>query len=69
MPSTHVLRHWKNILRSHDRFLLLDDEVYHIGASLKDLGKRWFAIMKMQETKAEDIIRHLQLQGEPFSNS
>ena len=38
------------LTRSHDRFLLLDDDVYHIGASLKDLGKRWFAIMKMQET-------------------
>ena len=47
------------LTRSHDRFLLLDDDVYHIGASLKDLGKRWFAIMKMQETKAEEIIRHL----------
>ena len=47
------------LTRSHDRFLLLDDDVYHIGASLKDLGKRWFAIMKMQETRAEDIIRHL----------
>ena len=47
------------LTRSHDRFLLLDDEVYHIGASLKDLGKRWFAIMKMQETGAEDIIRPL----------
>jgi hypothetical protein len=47
------------LTRSHDRFLLLDDDVYHIGASLKDLGKRWFAIMKMQETKAEDIILHL----------
>ena len=44
---------------AHDRFLLLDDDVYHIGASLKDLGKRWFAIMKMQETKAEDIIAHM----------
>lgn len=44
---------------AHDRFLLLDDDVYHIGASIKDLGKRWFAIMKMQETKAEDIIEHL----------
>ena len=42
---------------------------FHIGASLKDLGKRWFAIMKMQETKAEDIICHLQVRGEPFSNS
>ena len=44
---------------AHDRFLLLDDDVYHIGASIKDLGKRWFAIMKMQETKAEEVIRHL----------
>lgn len=44
---------------SHDRFLLIDNEVYHVGASIKDLGKRWFAIMKMEETKAEDIILHL----------
>ena len=44
---------------SHDRFLLIDDEAYHVGASIKDLGKRWFAIMKMQETKAEDNIKHL----------
>ena len=41
---------------SHDRFLLLDNDVYHIGASIKDLGKKWFAIMKMQEVKAADII-------------
>jgi len=32
---------------SHDRFLLIDDTVYHIGASLKDLGKKWFAFSKM----------------------
>ena len=44
---------------AHDRFLLIDDDVYHIGASIKDLGKKWFAIMKMQETKADDIIGHL----------
>ena len=44
---------------SHDRFLLLDNEVYHVGASLKDAGRRWFAIMKMQEISAEEIIRHL----------
>ena len=47
------------LTRSHDRFLLIDDDVYHIGASIKDLGKRWFAIMKMQETKAVEIINHL----------
>lgn len=34
---------------SHDRFLIIDDsEIYHIGASLKDLGKKWFAFSKMR---------------------
>jgi len=34
--------------QSHDRFLIIDEsEVYHIGASLKDLGKKWFAFSKM----------------------
>lgn len=34
--------------RSHDRFMILDSEVvYHFGASLKDLGKKWFAFSKM----------------------
>jgi hypothetical protein len=34
--------------RSHDRFLVIDSkELYHIGASLKDLGKTWFAFSKM----------------------
>ena len=31
----------------HDRFLIVDDVVYHIGASLKDLGKKLFAFSKM----------------------
>lgn len=34
---------------SHDRFLIIDEkEVYHFGASLKDLGKKWFAVSKME---------------------
>jgi len=33
--------------RSHDRFLIIDEDIYHIGASLKDLGKKWFAFSKM----------------------
>ena len=37
----------KAFTRSHDRFLFVDENVYHIGASLKDLGKRWFAFSKM----------------------
>ena len=33
----------KNFNKSHDRFLIIDDEIYHLGASLKDLGRKWFA--------------------------
>jgi len=32
---------------SHDRFIIIDNEVYHIGASLKDLGKKWFAFSRL----------------------
>ena len=38
----------KALKEAHDRFLILDDnELYHFGASLKDLGKKWFAFSKM----------------------
>jgi hypothetical protein len=37
----------KTFTNSHDRFLFIDDDVYHIGASLKDLGRKWFAFSKM----------------------
>ena len=37
----------KQFNKSHDRFMIIDNEVYHIGASLKDLGKRIFAFSKM----------------------
>jgi len=33
---------------SHDRFLIIDNDAYHIGASIKDLGKKWFAFCKME---------------------
>ena len=41
--------------RSHDRFLCIDETVYHIGASLKDLGKKWFAFAKMELT-TDDLL-------------
>ena len=44
---------------SHDRFLIIDDVVYHIGASLKDLGKRWFAFSRMDDITAELLINKL----------
>ena len=43
--------------KSHDRFLIIDDDVYHIGASIKDLGKRWFAFCKMQVSGSEILGR------------
>lgn len=45
--------------RSHDRFLVIDgNNIYHIGASLKDLGKRWFAFSRFDK-RAVDILRRL----------
>ena len=41
---------------SHDRFMIIDDVVYHIGASLKDLGKAWFAFTKMNDILAEELL-------------
>ncbi len=38
---------------SHDRFLMIDETVYHVGASLKDLGKKWFAFNKMDITASQ----------------
>lgn len=44
----------KTLANSHDRFLMIDDkELYHIGASLKDLGKKWFAFSKMNSLTNE----------------
>lgn len=42
----------------HDRFLIIDETIYHIGASIKDLGKKLFAFSKMEMSK-EDIVKHL----------
>ena len=39
--------------RSHDRFLCIDDTVYHLGASIKDLGKKWFAFNRMEMPTSE----------------
>jgi hypothetical protein len=45
---------------SHDRFLIIDEkDVYHIGASLKDLGKKWFAFSKL-DIDAVDILSKLE---------
>ena len=45
---------------SHDRFIIIDNtDVYHLGASLKDLGKKWFAFSKMDKSSVSNIIKEI----------
>jgi hypothetical protein len=46
--------------KAHDRFLLLDNDVYHIGASIKDLGKKWFAFTLFKDIKSEHLLQKIQ---------
>lgn len=45
--------------KAHDRFLLVDNEVYHIGASIKDLGQRWCTFTLMRDFTAKDLLAKL----------
>jgi hypothetical protein len=46
--------------KSHDRFLIIDEQdVYHLGASLKDLGKRWFAFSKLDKSSVDGLLNML----------
>ncbi|SMD45821.1 Virulence protein RhuM family protein [Aquiflexum balticum DSM 16537] len=48
----------KTFADSHDRFLIIDQqELYHLGASLKDLGKKWFAFSKMDSLTADVLAK------------
>jgi hypothetical protein len=50
----------KTIANSHDRFLIIDNrELYHIGASLKDLGKKWFAFSRM-DSLIDEILKRIE---------
>ena len=42
--------------KAHDRFLIIDEQVYHIGASLKDLGKKWFAFSLMNDLTPAELL-------------
>ena len=45
---------------SHDRFMIIDgSQVYHIGASLKDLGKKWFAFSKMELSETRKLLSNI----------
>ncbi len=45
--------------KAHDRFLIIDEEVYHIGHSLKDLGKKLFAFSRMEVMTGSEILSRL----------
>ena len=45
--------------KAHDRFLIIDEDVYHIGASLKDLGKKLFAFSKMEVLTGSELLAAL----------
>ena len=50
----------KTFTKSHDRFLIIDHtEVYHLGASLKDLGKKWFAFSKLEKNSIASILKEI----------
>lgn len=50
----------KTFKNSHDRFLIIDDKkIYHLGASLKDLGKKWFAFSSMDISLFEVMVSKL----------
>ena len=51
----------KRFNKAHDRFLLIDNEVYHIGASIKDLGRKWFGFTPMRDITAIELINRIQL--------
>ena len=46
----------RTFTKAHDRFLIIDDAVYLIGASIKDLGKKWFGFTLMENTDARELI-------------
>lgn len=45
--------------KAHDRFMLIDGVVYHVGASFKDLGKKLFAFSRLNDFTAEDVLTKL----------
>lgn len=45
--------------QSHDRFLIVDDKIYHIGASVKDLGRKLCAVMLMESTNVDEVLNKL----------
>ena len=59
LSSVYALIDVETFRLSHDRFLWIDDDVYHIGASIKDLGKKWFGFSKMEILTPEELVERI----------
>ena len=64
--SKFQINHNLNLTRTsvfHDRFLIIDDDIYSIGSSLKDVGKKRFVMTKIIAISKEDILKNLQIKS------
>lgn len=60
MPANVKLKRGQHTFEhSHDRWLIIDKTVYHFGASIKDLGKRWFSVDMCTEYTADELLARL----------
>lgn len=51
--------------KAHDRFLIIDDMVYLVGASLKDAGKKWFGVTQLSAVDTEELLSRLKADATP----
>ena len=57
--AQYTLVEVRTFSKAHDRFLIIDEEVYLIGASIKDLGKKWFGFTHMENTPADELLERI----------
>lgn len=57
-PTENIQLH--TFEKSHDRWLIIDDIIYHFGASIKDLGKRWFSVDVVSEITADELLSKIE---------
>lgn len=50
----------KQYTKAHDRFLIIDDKVYHVGASVKDLGKKLCAVSLLSCINADEMLSRIE---------
>lgn len=57
--AQHALVDVETFRLSHERFLCIGDKVYHIGASIKDFGKKWFGFSKMELLIPDELVERI----------